>query len=153
MNNAPQDLLLTKSDDGSYYDISLASDGDLATTDDLTSALITSLLADKRATEDEVKNPWLRGGWVGNLFLDRQIGSVLWLLKQASVTTEVQKAAIVYCQDALAWLTDEGFADKIDVTVAVSNQTALILVISIYKNGDTISEKVFNLWQNTLKNV
>ncbi len=154
MNNISESdgIDLAFNNDKGYYDLSLDSNGDLLLTNTMETALFTSLLTNTRASSTEIKSSILRGGWLGDLFLSlTPLGSKLWLLSQAVLTGLTVSQAVNYTQIALQWLIDTEFADQVNVVGSIDDNKQLILNISIIKNGDTISESVFNLWQNTLK--
>lgn len=144
------DVKLT--DQGDFFDISFNEEGDFERVDDLETAFIMSLFANKRATAAEVPNSYLRGGWWGNLFLDTAMGSTMWLLNQAVSNDTTLATAISYMEDALKWMLDLQFADTITVTGS-NDRGDIDLTATVSKNGSKITEKVYNLWQNTVKDV
>lgn len=141
---------------GEFFDIDFADDGDFATTDGLNTSLIVSFLTDKRADASEINNPRYRRGWWGNLFqLDStfpEIGSKVWLLDQSANQQDSVNNAIAYAQDAYAWLLTLNYADKVEVT-ATSNFDTININVKIIKNNDVISEQIYNLWQNTVREI
>jgi len=154
MNN-PNDSVDTKlkfdKSDG-MYDIEFNEEGDFSLTDTLDTALLVSLFLNQRASADQVPNSYLRGGWWGNLFLNPKMGSNLWLLNQTVNNSATLNAAITYVEASLQWLLDFGYADDISVTGS-NNRGKLTLKASIFKNGSKITEKAYDLWQNTLKEI
>lgn len=153
MAGEPVDLKLT--DTGDYFDITIDSDGDFSTTDGLNTSLTVSFFTDRRADESEVTSPQYRRGWFGNLFNDTdepELGSKIWLLDQTPLTTNAVNNAIAYARDAYSWLTDLGFADRVDVT-ASSTIDSIFITITVIKNNDIITQKVYNLWVNTVSEI
>jgi len=154
MLNEQVDLKLT--DNGDYFDISFAENGDFATTSGLNTSLIVTFLTDRRADSSEINNPRYRRGWWGNLFqLDStfpEIGSKVWLLDQSANLQDSVNNAIAYVQDAYSWLLTLGYADEVEVT-ATSNFDTININIKVIKNNDVVSEQVYNLWQNTVKEI
>lgn len=141
---------------GEYFDIGFAENGDLATTEGLNTSLTVSFLTDRRAAESEVTNPRYRRGWWGNLFSINpdfpEIGSKIWLLDQSSNEQNTINNAVAYAQDAYRWLTDLNYADQVEVT-ATSNFDTLNINVKIIKNNDVVSERIYNLWQNTVREI
>ena len=147
MNNFVDLKLIDK---GDFYDIAFDESGDFLTTNTLETAFITSLFTNKRATATEVPSAYLRGGWWGNLFMPTPQGSKMWLAHQAVSNAATLTSVISYAQDALQWMIDQEYADTINVTGS-NNRGKIALKISVIKNGSKITEKVYNLWQNTLR--
>jgi len=88
----------------------------------LETAVIISLFSDRRAKEDDVlpdPNNSDRRGWWGDLASPEvardQIGSRLWLLEREKTTENVLVRAKEYATEALAWLIEDGVAEKVDV--------------------------------------
>jgi len=116
--SGPVDVLLEQQDDGTF-DISLDADGDIAKTVSLDTAIVLSLLTDKRASASEVAQPEKRRGWWGNLLGQVpgfEMGSKLWLLEQARLNQEAANKAMQHIQDCLQWLIDDGYVKKISVS-------------------------------------
>lgn len=98
-----------------------ALDGpDLATGDDLETAVILSLFTDRRADPDDIIPDGSRDprGWWGDLGADVPIGSKLWLLDRAKATEQVRLRAEDYIGQALQWLVDDGVAAAVEVSAA-----------------------------------
>ncbi len=95
---------------------------DLESDAGLETAVIISLFTDRRARVDDplpdLDNPDRRGWW-GDLALPEvegdQIGSRLWLLERAKTTEDVLVRAKEYTEEALAWMTEDGVAEKVEV--------------------------------------
>lgn len=124
--------------------IDLASaNGVLEKEDSIMSAVIISLLTDRRAKLDDVLPTIRRAsaigddrkGWVGDSLSDDfqyLIGSRLWLLQRAKQTEETRKNAIFYCKEALQWMLDDGVASAIDVEAEWTQIGRLDAKIGIY---------------------
>jgi phage gp46-like protein len=144
----PVDLLLDTSK--GYYDISLGSDGDIAGTYGLNTALIVSLLTDARASESEQADPLLRRGWWGDLFGDvgDEIGSKLWLSFNQPLSTLSKNYIINYTIASLNWLIADDLADSVtaDAEIDYENDT-VTLTINIYKDSSVI-QRQFNVVGN-----
>lgn len=96
--------------------------------DGLESAVLISLLTDRRAHDDDRlpdgeitpdQMPQDKRGWVGDSLgpVNEFIGSRLWLLKREKQTEETRRRAKEYCEEALQWMIDDGHAASIDVRV------------------------------------
>lgn len=132
------------------YDISVKS-GDLATCDDLESAVIISLFTWARATSDEVAPNSPRYGWWGDKVDPDNadnIGSKLYLLKRAKITTETIANAEEYIRQALNWMIEDKVASEITAEVSrnekdVNRLDALVTIT----RGDCNRTMRFNdLW-------
>lgn len=105
-------------------DLARAEAGPLLVEDSLHTAVIISLLTDRRADDDD-RLPQQTGnagpvtsdkrGWVGDIFSGRKIGSRLWLLKREKQTAETLARAIDYAKEALVWLKEDGHVVAITV--------------------------------------
>lgn len=106
---------------------------DLASGDDLATAVLISLFTDAQAASDD---PITAGandprGWWGDLGATRPIGSKLWLRlgKRTGDTLAKVRGDIVA---ALQWLIDDGVAARIEVTTQflASDQLGAQIVVS-----------------------
>jgi phage gp46-like protein len=113
----------------------------------LTSAIIISLLTDRRArTDDRLPSgindngviPADRRGWVGDALDTNRIGSRLWLLDREKQTEETRRRAISYAREALQWLIDDDIAKVVTVTAEWTSKGRLEALIEIVlANGST----------------
>lgn len=113
----------------------LANDADLET------AVLISLFTDARADPDD-KLPGAPGdvrGWWGDTVdgPPDPLGSKLWLLSREKQTNQVRLRAEDYARDALAWMIEDGAADRIDVAASFPRLSWLVLQVDIYRQ-DTI---------------
>lgn len=111
---------------GGLIDFERGSKG-LAKEDTLGSAVLISLLTDRRAAPDDElpENSPVnslvgsdRRGWAGDMLADDdgdRIGSRLWLLVREKQTEETRQRAISYCHEALQWLIDDGQAESVEI--------------------------------------
>ncbi len=118
--------------------------------DGLQSAVLISLLTDRRADpDDELPDddgrpkaiPSDRRGWCGDALGDDRIGSRLWLLVREKQTEEVRQRAIFYAKEALQWLIEDRIASKVDIEAEWEGIGRLNMVITIY----LIDGEIFNL--------
>lgn len=129
------DIALAYDAEALLFDLVLAGDGavrDLEGDDGLLTAVIISLFTDARAREDDalpderVGVPSdLRGWWGDHVAAPEaggaqarqpSLGSRLWLLWREKDLDSVIARAQEYAEEALAWLTAEGWATGVTVT-------------------------------------
>lgn len=104
--------------------------GRLAFEQTLETAVIVSLLTDRRALPDDRLPdapraasilPPDRRGWCGDALAEvpgDRIGSRLWLLKREKQTEETRCRAIDYAHEALQWMVSDGHAVGVNITAA-----------------------------------
>lgn len=109
------------------------ADGALAAGEDLTSAVFISLFTDKQASTDDTPPDGStdRRGWWGDLDQDVQIGSWLWLLSREKLPGDVEKNAVLYAEEALAWMVTDQIASSVSATAEVVGRNQLTLTITI----------------------
>lgn len=145
------DILMEK--DNGFYDLAF-DNGDLKSTQGFTSSLLMSIFCERRATPSEVAPPEKRRGWWGNAFLgftDFEIGSKLWLLSQARADQVTLNNSITFSTNALDWLIDDKYIDKINITAEYNEQNILLLAIQLLIGQDIVLNIGFKLWQNTIE--
>lgn len=115
----------------------------LATDEWLRVVVFTALFTDARAAENEIPAGFAagetaRGGYWGDSFHRRSLGSLLWTLRREKVTNEVVLRARDICRQALAWLLEEGHLRRIDVeTERLAANRLGILVTATRNDGVT----------------
>lgn len=116
----------------SYGDWSLAG-ADLASGNDIVSAVLISLFTDRLAGSDDALPDGTpdRRGWWGDVS-NNLIGSRLWLLARAKHTQATLGLAEAYIAEALQWLIDDGLASKIDVHAEWQRSDTLGALITVY---------------------
>ena len=131
INDQPQTILI----DGEATSLGLASDNPLVR------AVIISLFTWRRANPDDVLPGNERMGWWGDSFPavpNDRIGSRLWLLSRAKITSETVTRAKEYAEEALRWLIDDGIAARVDVEAARIDTFTLGLACRFYKLDGTL---------------
>lgn len=142
------DLALEITDDGAGLDLAL--DGaDLATESGLRSAVLVSLLTDRRAeADDEIPDGTDdRRGWWADTWPEVEgdrIGSRLWLLGRAKHLPDTLTRAGEYAEEALAWLVEDGIATAVRVTAAWVRRGVLGLRVSITLQDRSQYDDIFN---------
>jgi len=128
------------------------SGGDFLTNNSFDTSLTISLFGDKRADASEVPVVHHRRGWWGNEFNTNdpefQLGSKLWLLHQARATPSTANKAVDYVKESLQWLIDDGHAQRVNVTSALS-QNNIQLTITIFREAGVTETRYYDLWENT----
>lgn len=150
------DLLLKRKEElNDLYDLELLG-GDLALVDNFNTALQMVVYCERRADPSEVRQPQLRRGWWGNELAQVagfQIGSKLWLLKQARRTQDTLNKAVTYAQEGLQWLVDDGYLDKVEVEGFFSGVSGIRLEIRLLRPDNITETRYFDLWQNTERTI
>lgn len=107
----------------------------------LVRAVVISLFTWRRANPDDDLPGGLRMGWWGDSFPsvpNDRIGSHLWLLSRAKLTSETLTRAKEYAEEALRWLIDDGIAARVDVEAARIDTFTLGLACRFYKSDGTL---------------
>jgi phage gp46-like protein len=146
------DLRMQLTDQG-YYDL-VISNGTFETISGFESAILMSLLPERRADSSEISQPQKRRGWIGNEMNDlvnSEIGSKLWLLAQARLTQDSVNKAVDFARLGLQWFIDDGYTERIDVTGQIKNNSIILTIIFINEN-DIITKIGFDIWRQTIIN-
>ena len=118
--------------------------GLLAGDDGLETAVVLSLFSDRRANPDDVlpDDGGSRRGWWGDLVPatvdgaaaegDR-FGSRLWLLAREKQLPDVLIRARDYAAEALAWLIEDGVAERVEVEAVIVRAGVLGLAVTIVR--------------------
>jgi len=106
----------------------------------LAGAIILSLFLDRRAAPDDPLPPGTtdRRGWLGDALSPRpgdRFGSRLWLLAREKQSEETRLRAEEYAAEALAWLVEDGLAERVEVTAIWVRAQTLLLRISAEPAG------------------
>ena len=125
---------------------------DIAIASGLRSAVLLSLFTDARVELEELPpgETGQRGWWADELStaLNDRHGSKLWLLRREKQTQEVAERAREYCQQALAWLIDDGVAQSVSVATSFPERGSLLIQIEIRKPTGDLENYQFNyLWK------
>ncbi len=140
-----QDLLLKQTGDSSF-DLVLGEQ-DFETVDGLETAVAVLLFTDARAAPEEVNDPQLRRGWVGNILRSSELGGMLWLLVQAKNTQDIRNKINIWAESSLQPLIDDGSASQIIVTTDQDGVRGVKLFVNIIvKEGRSTK---FDYWLDT----
>ena len=109
---------------------------DMAGDDTLASAVLVSLLSDRLVQPYEVMSEQDQRGWWADSYAanQHQTGSRLWLLEREKRLPSVVQRAKRYCEEALAWMVEDGLASAIGVTVFVPNAGFLVAQVQFKIN-------------------
>lgn len=127
--------------------------GSLVADAGLKTAVLISLFSDRRAATDDVLPTQGAGrrGWWGDVYLERPLGSRLWLLAREKESDETLLRAREYAIEALAWLVEDGIAQSVDARASVPARGVLLLQVEIRKpQGDVITFRFQSLWDALL---
>ena len=124
------------------------SNGALASSDDLETAVLISLFSDRQANDDDVipDGSADRRGWWGDLDQDKPLGSRLWLLSRSTLSDEVAKLAVIYAKEALQWLIDDLVADSVTVTATPDGVKTLLVSVTINRKSGAQSYQYGWAW-------
>lgn len=133
------DLALIWNNDLGAADLAIEA-GDLKRDDGLRTAVLISLFTDRRARPDDVlpSDDGDRRGWWGDVAAETpgdQIGSRLWLLGREKITPAALTKARDYCDEALAWLIEDGVARAVEIETAAQGAALAIGVVITRPDG------------------
>lgn len=134
------------------YDIAVSPSGDLEGVNDLSTAVLVSLLTDRRANGDQVALAPLRRGWIGDvepIIPGYRIGSHLWLIEPGRATRKTVNEAVTACQEALQSMIDQGIADNIEVSGELGSPRQATIRIDVTAPSGAVSTEFLELWENT----
>lgn len=117
----------------------------------LVRAVMISLFTWRRANPDDDLPADSRHGWWGDIYPDipnDRIGSRLWLLSRAKITTETIARAKEYAEEALQWLIEDGVASRVDVESERQGLSTIAIACRIYKTGGKrpVNIRFADLW-------
>lgn len=122
---------------------------DLASGDDIDTAVLISLFSDRLANADDVTDDGDRRGWWGDTGQEYLIGSRLWLLARSPLSRAVAANAEVYAEEALAWLVDDKVLSAVGATTQIVYPNRLYLTITLTRPDAGAQEYKFKwLWGN-----
>lgn len=118
---------------------------DLDAVEPLVRAVAISLFTWRRADPDDDLPAGDRFGWWGDAFANDQgdrIGSRLWLLSRAKLTPDLPGRAAEYAREALAWLTTDGVAARVDVDAQRVGLSGLSIGVRIYRHDGSVATDI-----------
>lgn len=137
-------LRIAQLETGDGFDFAIGA-GLLETDDGLETAVIVSLFTDAGATPEELASygiaPDRNRGWWADDYPDVDgdvLGSKLWLLERAKHTPEALADAVLFVEQALAWMVDDGVALAVSATANWHKPTGYLqLAIEITRADGT----------------
>lgn len=141
-----QDLLIKQIEPGGSFDL-VIDEQDLGSVDGLETTVAVLLFSDSRAAPEDVNDPSMRRGWVGNILRDSELGGMLWLWAQVKNTQLIRNRIVNWAENSLQPLIDEGFASEILVAVNQDASRQVQLSIEIIVKEGTTSK--FDFWLAT----
>lgn len=145
------DIALIQDADG-RMDIALER-GDLVADESPRTAVVLSLLTDRRAdADDELPDGGSdRRGWWADAWSEPPedlIGSRIWLLVREKQLPEVRRRAEAYAREALQWLIDDGIAESVEVAAETLRGDWLALHVTIRRrDGGTVEQRYDYVWE------
>lgn len=136
-----------------YGNIDIAlEDGDLVTDGGLRTAIVLSLMCDRRAATDDTlpDGTGNRRGYWGDAYADVEgdrFGSRLWLIAREKSREEVREAAEAYAEEALGWLVEDGIAESVGVEAEDQAPDGLRLRVTVRRGGDALEQRFEYLWE------
>lgn len=114
-------------------------------------AVVISLFTWRRAGPDDPLDDEERYGWWGDSFPtvpDDRIGSRLWLLRRAKLTTATRRDAEYYAKEAMQWLLDDSEVVAIEIlTEQVTGNRLNLGVIFTLSSGQHMQFDPNDQWQ------
>lgn len=141
---------------GGIYDIKI-TDGDIETQDFFDTALVVSLLSDRRASESEALLSHMRRGWIGNEHTPGfEIGSKLWLFEQSRLTRQIINQAADAAREAVLWMVEDGLAVAVrrvsaDFLPPSSPIIGARITVEIERSNSVVENRYFDFWPVTAK--
>lgn len=142
------DVVLQENADG-ILDIVLDDEGDILTDNFLDTSLIRSVFAERRAAKDEVADPQMRRGWIGNEGKDFEDGSKVWLYEQARLNSKTLNGVKSEIENGLLWLLDDRVALDFEVVLGVGDDLEMTAEIKIQRDESRVDNFFFVLFENT----
>jgi phage gp46-like protein len=145
------DIALVQDADG-RLDVAIET-GDLTADESLRTAVILSLMLDRRANaDDELPHGGTdRRGWWADAYSEPPedlVGSRLWLLSREKDLPDVRRRAEAYAREALQWLLDDGIAESIEVEAETVQRGWLGLLVTIRRpGGGTVEQRYDYAWE------
>ena len=112
----------------------------------------THLFTDRRAEDgDDLPNEDsdYRGGWWADTFESRPLGSRLWLLARASVSTETLVRAKAYAEEALVAMVEDGLCASVSVRSERLSRHSIGLHVTLIR-GEPSALRYAHLWTGDL---
>ncbi len=98
-------------------------------------AVLVSLFSDRRADPEDPlpDHEDTRRGFWGDALAGSPLGSKLWLLGRAKLTDATFRQAEQYVAESLAWMKDDGIADRIEVSARRGGRNEVIFSCKVVR--------------------
>ncbi len=134
-------------DSNNVYDFAIVN-GDFQTEDSYDTAILYSVLGERRATASEVPEASRRKGWIGNEFAAFENGSKVWLYYQERAIRDTVNGLQNEVLNAVNWLVEDGRA--INTTAeATLNKGTIGVIVTIVRPSSEVEQRFIELWDNT----
>lgn len=146
-----QDIANEMNEDGLFvweYD---RKKGDISTINGMETACLVSLFTDRRLPESVAPYPMSRSGWIGNIRTakePRQLGSELWALENARLTTYLLAQRKEACTRAFDWMLIDRAARSVSATSRYNSDGVVSDGIEITAR-DGVKYSAVYLWEKT----
>ena len=126
-------------------------DDDIAIDPGLRTAVLLSLMLDRRAEDDDVlpsDDGDRRGWWADELAAVEGdlVGSRLWLLDRSKRREDIVRRADEMVREALAWMLEDRVAASLDVEIELGARELLIGVTVHRPTGDPVTFRFAHVW-------
>lgn len=116
--------------------------------DDITSAVLVSLLTDRRVTDEELQlygdGVSKRGWWPDSS--QQKWGSKLWLLRRRKMTEDILYQVEQYARESLQWLVDDGICHSIDCSAYMITHERIDLSVQLNRKPNNIVLKINDIY-------
>lgn len=143
----PTDVVLNT--DAGYFDISWTDSGDIDMASTLDTAILMSILEERRATVFEIPEASLRRGWIGNESATVEQGSKTWLFEQERLTNTMLAELGTVIRNALQWLIDDGVATSVEVAQPSLVRGRVVVYIDLGRDESKVDRRYYELWDYT----
>lgn len=152
-NKSLQDLKKVMNTDGLF--VLEESFGDLGIVQGFEEAIKISLFSNSRLPDSQVKNPFNRGGWAGNILdtnkqaiVGRELGGKTFQAESAKATQDTLNRARDAAKKSLNWMIEDGICRDIQVRTVFIKQRDLQYSIDIVAR-DGVKYSYTYLWGRT----
>jgi len=104
---------------------------------------VISLFSWHRAGEGDPLDDDQRFGWWGDTYptvTADQIGSRLYLLRRRKLDAQAMQDARAYAQEALRWLTTDGYATEVSIEVSRRGTDGLAMRVVVFLSDDEVED-------------
>lgn len=147
------DIKLVLNEDDGYYDIDFDENGDFLMTNGLETAILMTVLAERRADESEITSAdKRRGDWSNesNDINEYEVGSKFWLIDQARILQETINVGIDSLESGFEWMIDDDIIKEVNVDGDIIDNS-MIFTIELTKQNNKTETFIYDAFKNTLE--